>query len=68
MLANSSASIPIIMITGNHEYNTKDNWSLYNESFELNGLDSGLAVGLNLGSLYLVAFDPYSLLYAAKGS
>ena len=56
-------SLPIITVTGNHEYNTKDNWQLFTSSLELYGLDTELAVGINFGSLYLVAFDPYNLVY-----
>lgn len=40
MLGNVAADMPIIMITGNHEYNTQDNWQLYVSSFELYGLDT----------------------------
>lgn len=33
MLADVAKSIPIIMVTGNHEYNTADNWNLFVNSF-----------------------------------
>ena len=50
-------------MTGNHEYNTQDNWKLFAESLELYQLDTELAVGLNLGAMHLLTFDPYNLLY-----
>lgn len=68
MLSKLAADTPILMITGNHEYNTQDNWQLYISSFEVYGLNTDMAVGLNLGPLHLVPFDPYSLLYAKKAT
>lgn len=50
-------------ITGNHEYNTPDDWKLYVKSFELYGFDIDKVAGLSLGSVYMVAFDPYDYLY-----
>ena len=64
MLTDTAASLPIIMITGNHEYNTKDNWNLFTQSFELYGLDKLFFTGLTLGSTYLINFDPFDLLYS----
>jgi hypothetical protein len=63
MIGRTAASIPIIQITGNHEYNTPDNYELFVKSFELYNLDKDYASGLHLGSLYLLAFDPYNLIY-----
>ena len=40
MLSGMAASLPLLMVTGNHEYNSKDNWKLYASSFKLYGLDS----------------------------
>jgi hypothetical protein len=62
-LADTVVDIPIVLVTGNHEYNTPDNWQLYVKSFSLYGLDSDKVAALSLGSIYMVAFDPYDLLY-----
>jgi predicted MPP superfamily phosphohydrolase len=63
MLSDVAADLPVIFVTGNHEQNTEHNWKLFTESFQLYGLDTEKAVGISLGSLYLVPFDPYQLIY-----
>lgn len=63
MLGLMAQRVPVIMITGNHEYNTQDNYLLYTQSFEMYGVDTEMAVALNLGALRLLAFDTYPLLY-----
>ena len=47
------------MITGNREYNTQDNYLLFQNSFQVYQLDTLFAVGLNLGALNILAFDPF---------
>lgn len=66
MLSHTAVSVPIIIATGNHEYNTADNYALFVNSFQLYGLDTTLATGLQLGSIYLLAFDPYQVLFNKK--
>ena len=63
MCSNIFPHIPIVMITGNHEYNTKDNWNLFTQSYELYGLNTDKISSLTLGNTHLVNFDPYDLLY-----
>jgi predicted MPP superfamily phosphohydrolase len=33
MLSNTAKNVPVIMVTGNHEYNTDDNYKLFQSSF-----------------------------------
>lgn len=54
------------MVTGNHEYNTVDNYQLFQASFQLYNLDIDLATHLELGSLYLLPFDPFQILLGKK--
>jgi hypothetical protein len=36
---------------------------LFNSSFKIYGLDKKLATGLSFGSLFLVPFDPFNIIY-----
>jgi hypothetical protein len=66
MLSQTARSVPVIMVTGNHEYNTDDNLKLFQASFQLYGLDTNLASHLELGPLYLLPFDPFQILLGKK--
>jgi hypothetical protein len=66
MLADVAKRVPVIIATGNHEYNTDDNFKLFQSSFELYNLDTELATYLEIGPLYLLPFDPYQILYGKK--
>jgi hypothetical protein len=58
MLSRIAKFVPVIIVTGNHEYNSPDNYLLFQKSFEHHGLDTELGTGYNLGPFYLAAFDP----------
>lgn len=59
MLSQIAQTIPVVMITGNREYNTQDNYLLFQNSFQMYQLDTLFAVGLNLGALNILAFDSF---------
>lgn len=66
MLDATAQSIPVIMVTGNHEYKTEDNKQLFFNSFPFYKLDKELAAHLQLGSLSLLTFDPYELVLGSS--
>jgi hypothetical protein len=68
LISRTARTVPIFFNTGNHEHNSKDDLDLFYGSFEQYGKDKKLAVGLNLGPLYLIGFDPYEVLYSSKSS
>lgn len=56
---------PVLTITGNHEYISKNNWKLYAESFQTFQLTNATR---RIQSYYfkwfnLMTFDPYELIY-----
>jgi predicted MPP superfamily phosphohydrolase len=59
MLSGIAKTVPVIMVTGNHEYNTDDNYKLFQYSFQMYGLDNELATHLQIGPLSLLPFDPF---------
>jgi len=63
LLSESIAGIPLILITGNHEHGSADDWLLATHSFEHYGRDVEMVVSLSLGNLNLVPFDPYAVMY-----
>lgn len=63
LLEKISKSTPIVVVTGNHEHPNSDVEKLFSLSFKLYGLDTTLASGLSIGSLFLLPYDPYFLLY-----
>lgn len=66
MLSSIAKSIPVIMVTGNHEYNTEDNYKLFQASFQMYNLDTELATHIELGPLSLLPFDPFQILLGKK--
>jgi len=62
-LEQVSNKIPIVHVPGNHERRTPDAALLFNTSFKVYGLDIKLATGLSLGSIFLLPFDPYNIIY-----
>lgn len=66
MLSEVAKSVPVIMVTGNHEYNTDDNYKLFQASFQMYGLDTNLATTIELGPLSLLPFDPFQILLGKK--
>ncbi len=66
MLSRTAQYIPVFMITGNHEHNSEDDMKLYTFTFEQYGKDKTMAVGLSLGQMFLIGFDPYQSLYLNK--
>lgn len=68
ILSQVSRFVPVIHVTGNHEYNRPEIMKLFAESFELYNLEKDLAIGLRLGSFYLASFDPYEVLYKSAGN
>lgn len=63
LLEEFSTKIPMVHIPGNHERKTHDAALLFNSSFKIYGLDKTLSTGLSLGSVYLIPFDPYNIIY-----
>jgi 3',5'-cyclic AMP phosphodiesterase CpdA len=63
LLEHVSARTPIIHVPGNHERRTPDAALLFNSSFKVYGLDKKLATGLSIGSLFVLPFDPYNVIY-----
>lgn len=63
LLEQVSYKTPIIHVPGNHERRTPDAALLFNSSFKIYGLDKKLATGLSLGSLFILPFDPYNVIY-----
>ena len=63
LLEEVSYKTPIIHVPGNHERKTPDAALLFNSSFKIYGLDKKLATGLSLGSLFILPFDPYNVIY-----
>ena len=66
MLGATAQSIPVIMVTGNHEYKSEDNKQLFFNSFQFYKLDTELAAHLQLGALSLLTFDPYELVLGSS--
>lgn len=64
MLSKYCSTFPVIHLTGNHEYNSNDDWALFTKSFDLYDLDSKLATSLRLGPFSYVMSDPHEILYA----
>ena len=58
MLSQISVAWPCIFITGNHEYYTKNDFMLFNTSFELYNLTNNNITSLRLGTFTLLLFDP----------
>lgn len=58
-----SAKTPIIHVPGNHERRTPDAALLFNNTFKIYGLEKTLATGLSFGSLFIVPFDPFNVIY-----
>jgi hypothetical protein len=63
MLSRTAQYVPVFMNTGNHEHNSDDDMKIYTFTFEQYGKDKSMAVGLSLGSIYFIGFDPYESLY-----
>lgn len=63
MMSQVSATWPCILVTGNHEYYTKDDYKIFVQSFELYDLTKKNASSLDLGSFTFVMFDPYNIIF-----
>jgi hypothetical protein len=60
---------PVIVSSGNHEYNTANNWKLYSESFEIYGMKDRKVQAYKFKWLSFLSMDPYRQVYglASKG-
>jgi len=63
MISEFAARTPIIITPGNHEHRSPDAYKLLSSSFKLYGLEGKLATTIYFGSINLISFDPYSVVY-----
>lgn len=70
MLEQVAIYWPVISITGNHEYNSKSNWKLYADSFQLFHLaDSARKIQSYYFKWFtLMTFDPIGQIYGTATS
>ena len=66
MFEQVAAYIPSILCPGNHEHRMDDDMLLLASSFNIYQVDTELAAGLYLGSLFLIPFDPFKEVYGVE--
>ena len=63
MFEEIASVTPTIHAPGNHEHYTDDDELLFRTSFKTYGVEEDRAVGIYLGNLFLIPFDPYYEVY-----
>jgi hypothetical protein len=63
MLSQVGSVWPCILVPGNHEYNTVNDYMLYSQSFEVYDILKSNVSSLDLGVFTLVMFEPYGIIF-----